>query len=51
MQSETMIMNANIAGATLLAVESLLAWMAFGEFNDKDCPVDFQNCQIKQLYN
>lgn len=51
MKSETMIMNANILGASLLAIEALLGWMAFGEFNHKKCPKDFENCNIKQLYN
>lgn len=53
MKSEGMILNANIAGAGLLAIEALLAWMAFGEYssNGKPCPKGWDNCAIKQLYN
>lgn len=50
MGANKMFLWSNIIGGGLLAVESLLAWMAFGKFNnltdDSECPKDFKYCRI-----
>lgn len=47
-----MLFYSHILGAAILGTEGLLAWMAFGKFNnykEEDCPFPF--CSISNLYN